>query len=297
MVDFMKKTLLTEYINRPDYVGAICIENAVPDIYPAEIYGFDMLLILVLDADTPLHETIHLKSGKLSVQVHKVSTWSMERWLVGGENRTIIQWFIQGEIIQDHNSYLQQLRDRIIKFENPLREQRMLAEFTLFLRTYLQAKQFMSLNHELDAYQRIIAALGHWAGIVLIEEGMHPEVSVWNQVHDLNIGVYKLYEELTVSQETVGQRVELLLLACEFSVMSKMKKCCSLLLRILASRQEAWGTNELVEHPELNHVRDDLPLLLQRMVKKSLVREVEVLLAESLEMESALSTEIRYAAV
>ncbi|WP_078501902.1 nucleotidyltransferase-like protein [Paenibacillus selenitireducens] len=297
MMDFMKKTLLTEYINRPEYVGAICIEDTVPDIYPPEIYGFDMLLILVTETDTPLHETMHVMNGKLSVQVHKVSTWSMERWLVDGENRTIIQWLIQGEILQDHKSYLHQLRDRIIKFENPLREQRMLAEFTQFLRSYLQAKQFMRLNHEMDAYQRIIESLGHWAGIVLIEEGLHPEVSVWNQVHDINLGVYKLYEELTVSQETVGQRVELLLLACEFSVMSKMKECCSLLLRILSSRQDPWSTNDLVELPELNHVRDDLPLLLQRMVKRSLVREVEVLQSESLELDTALFAEVRYAAV
>jgi len=280
MVDFTKKTLLSAFQDNIDHIGSVCIEHASSDFYPPEMYGFDMVLIHVMDKDTALHEISHMKKGDLRLQVHYVSKWNMERWLVDGENRNMIQWMIQGEIIKDASGYLNELRERILQFAKPLREQRMIAEFALFLRNFLQAKQFMKMNHELDAYQRILESLRHWAGIVLIEHGMHPEVSVWNQIHDLNLGVFKLYEELTISQETVGQRVELLLLASEFSVISKMKEYCSLLLRILSSREEPWNGNELVEHPELHHIRDDLPMLLQKMHQRSLVREVEVLKTE-----------------
>ncbi|WP_314589527.1 nucleotidyltransferase-like protein [Paenibacillus terrigena] len=296
MVDFTKKTLLSAFKNSPEHIGSVCIEHTASDFYPPEMYDFDMVLIHVMDRDMALHEISHMKKGDLKLQIHTVSVWSMERWLVDGENRNMIQWMIQGEIVKDSTGYLNVLRDRILQFANPLREQRMIAEFALFLRNFLQAKQFMKMNHELDAYQRVLESLRHWAGIVLIEKGMHPEVSVWNQIHDLNLGVFKLYEELTISQETVGQRVELLLLASEFSVMTKMKEYCSLLLRILSSREEPWNENELVEHPELHHIRADLPMLLQKMLQRSLVREVEVLSTESEETDHEPSIELYYLA-
>lgn len=296
MEDFMNKTLLAEYTERPDCVGVLCIEDKTPDIYPPEINGFDRIVIIAMQSEMALHETVQMHYGQLRVQIHRVSTWSMERWLVDGENRGIIQWLLQGEILQDPTCYLAELRKRIVKFEKPLREQRMLAEFSLFLHSYFEAKQFMNLRHEMDAYRRVIDAMGHWAGIVLIEEGMHPEVSVWKQVHNVNVAVYKLYEELTVSQETIEQRVELLLLALDFSLMSRIEAYCTVLLRVLASRAEPWSTKELVEHPYLNHV-SGLPLVLRKLVKKSLVQEVPVEPEENLVPQQEASQEIHYTAV
>lgn len=294
-MDFTKKTLLTDYIAHPDVIGSIVIEDTSSYIYPSDIDGFDMLLMVVCDSLDLIHETTHIIDGTTSVQVHRVSPISLERWVVAGENRNIIQWLLQGEILQDREHYLEKLRNTVAHFENPLREQRMLAEFALFLRTYIQSKRFMQLGHVLDAYYWIMEALHHWAGIALIEQGVHPEVTVWNQVRDLNVGVYKLYEELTISQETVEQRVQLVLLACEFSVMSKMKDCCSLLLRIISSRPDPWSILELIEHPELCHVRSELPLLMQKLVRRSLVQEVDVLQLTNAEpSEQTLFTEIRY---
>lgn len=115
------------------------------------------------------------------------------------------------------------MRHRILEFPADLREHKLLVEFSLFLRKYLQSKEYILDEHLLDAYNNILEALHHWARIVIIEDGYHPEITVWRQIRAINPGVYKLYEELTMSKETLKQRVQLVLLACEFSVMSKWK--------------------------------------------------------------------------
>ena len=96
-------------------------------------------------------------------------------------------------------------------------------EFSLFISKFIQSKEYLAEEHYLDAYSNILESLHHWARIVIIEENHYPELTVWRQVRLINPGVDKLYEELTLSSETLRQRVELVILACEFSVMSKMK--------------------------------------------------------------------------
>ena len=92
-----------------------------------------------------------------------------------------------------------------------------------------------------------------------------------------NPGIYKLYEELTISPESLTKRVQLVLLACEFSVMSKMKSCCELLFSILGSREEPWSVVELQQHPLLLDLHlDDLSLLLQNLVKRGYIDEVAI---------------------
>lgn len=177
----------------------------------------------------------------------------------------------------DRDGYLSSVRERLLQFPASMREQKQFAEFTGFLRTYLQAKQDLLDGNLLDAYSHVLTALHHWAHIVLIEEGRHPELTVWKQLKRVHPGIYKLYEELTVSPETLEQRVQLVMLGCEFSVMSKMKTSCALLFNILGSREEPWSIAELQSHSTLNILHGDLSLVLQKLVKREYIREVAVM--------------------
>lgn len=114
-------------------------------------------------------------------------------------------------------------------------------EFARFLHMYVKSKRYLEAGYTMDAYNCVLMALYHWARIEVGEAGCFPNPAVWEQVKSLNTPVHKLYEELTVSKETLDQRVELILLACEFALMSKMSDCCRLLLEILGSRKESWS--------------------------------------------------------
>ncbi len=269
-----KERLLHKFRNDKRVIGVSVVHN--PKQLPALTDGFDIILLIVTN-DRSLNNTlVNYIKDDVRIQERRVDPSSLEHWIRNGDNRNIIHWLLKGEILLDQNTYLEGLRHKMLEFPADLRDQKLLIEFSLFLRKYLQSKEYVLDEHLLDAYNNILEALHHWARIVIIEEGFHPEITVWSQIRTINPGVYKLYEELTMSKETLKQRVQLVLLACEFSVMSKMERCCKALITLLDERDLPWGADELQHHPALADIRVELPLLLNKLVKKALIREIAV---------------------
>ncbi|WP_246578443.1 nucleotidyltransferase-like protein [Cohnella xylanilytica] len=263
---------------------------ANPYSYETMIDGMDRLVLAVY-GQTPERPTEHWMWEETRILVRRVTPECLEKWVTGGESRGVIQWLIHGDILLDKNGYLADLRRQLDEWPPEMKERKVLCEFSKFSKTYLQAKQDLKDGQILDAYSHILTSLHHWAHIALIEEGMHPELTVWVQVRRVNPGIYKLYEELTTNKETVEQRVQLVMLACEFSVLTKMKSSCSLLLRVVGSRAEGWSVSELMVHPELKGLELDLSLLLQKLAKKGYLREI----ARSRRSDGIGIPELRYA--
>lgn len=274
-MEHINERIASSYREHPDLVGLAVIENPYP--YNPLIDGLDLLVLVILKKDIALNETEHVRLEGKRVLIRTIDPNSLNEWVSGGENRNIIEWLVRGEILVDRDGYLNGVRERLLQFPNSMREQKQFTEFAGFLRTYLQAKQDLLDGNLLDAYSHVLTALHHWAHIVLIEEGRHPELTVWKQLKRVHPGIYKLYEELTVSPETLEQRVQLVMLGCEFSVMNKMKSSCSLLFDILASREEPWSIAELQSHSSINVLHVDLSLVLQKLVMREYIREVAVM--------------------
>ncbi|MFD1904066.1 hypothetical protein ACFSQ7_08245 [Paenibacillus rhizoplanae] len=47
-----------------------------------------------------------------------------------------------------------------------------------------------------------------------------------------------------------------------------------MLLHILGSRKEAWSIKELLQHSGLSPLQAELPLVLRKLVSRSLIREI-----------------------
>lgn len=248
---------------------------------------FDLLLLVVTFTENEPQHLFHYIKDDLRVQEIQLSKQTLEQMISRGDSRKLMQWLIEGEIWLDRESYLSGMKRQLNTFPQSLRARKLMKEFSHFLTCFLQSKEYIKEDHLLDAYNMILEALHHWARIVIIETGLHPEVMVWKQVRMVNPGIYKLYEELTQSSETLRQRIELVQLACDFTVMSKVEHCSSLLLQTIASRQEPWTIEGLIA--SLDDPGIHLPLLLSKLVRKSLVREVPVLHQGKFEM-----MEIRY---
>jgi hypothetical protein len=276
----IKSYFQARYLKDDRIISASLITNT--NQYSPWTDSFDILLLIVTEKSEYAQLTSHYIKDNYRIQERWMDCKHLESRILSAENRDIIQWILQGEILVDRNTYLEGLRHRLMEFPHPLRQQKLFVEFSIFLRRYLQSKQYLSDGHLLDAYSNLLKAVHHWARIVIIEEGYHPEITVWKQVRKINPGVYKIYEELTASGETLEQRARLVLLACEFSVMSKMHNCCDILFNILRDCEEPWSVHELMEHPALRELNVELPLLLQRLAKKSLIREVAVLIDQEL---------------
>ncbi|MNZ99439.1 hypothetical protein D3C78_1187640 [compost metagenome] len=290
-MEHIKAHFTNRYRTEQGILGLAVVEKHYP--YNPTIEGLDLLVLVIAEGEFASNRTEHVRIGQKRILIRTIDPGSLNEWVSSGENRNIIEWLVRGEILLDRDGYLQNIRERLLQFPDSMREQKQFTEFAGFLRTYLQAKQDLTDGNLLDAYSNVLTALHHWAHIVLIEEGRHPELTVWKQMKHVHPGIYKLYEELTVSPETLEQRVQLVMLGCEFSVMNKMRTSCSLLLKILASREEPWSIADLQAHPMINILHVDLSLILQKLVMREYIREVAVMYDES----DSGALDLRYMAV
>ncbi len=281
-----------KYVDDPSVRSVLVVHTASP--FSPLIDGFDCLCLIVTDDVDQADPISHYIKEDRSIQERRIHVSGLEQWIVFGENRSIIQWILQGEICLDRMGYLEGVRHRLLEFPTDMRQQKLFIEFTMFLRNYLQAKQYNKEQHFLDAYTSILEALLHWARIAMIESGIHPEMSVWQQLRKNHPGIHKLYEELTLSGETLEQRVQLVLLACEFNVMTKMPNCCSMLINVLESRDESFSPTELMKHPDLSQLNVDMALVLKKLVLRGLIRETVVLVGDSMNLEAL---EVRYSSL
>jgi hypothetical protein len=237
--------------------------------------GFEVLLLIVCHSYDEQRPLSHYIQQNKRIQERWVDEKQLRNWIAAGENRRIVEWLIRGTILLDRDRFCTDLVKNLHEFPSDLREQRLLVEFSAFLRTYLQSKQYLRSGHYMDAFTNILEALHHWARISIIEQGLHPEVTVWEQLKSINIGIYKLYEELILSPDPIEKRIQLLILASEFFASTKIEICCSILLRILRSRNEPWTVQELYQHVEMRALPVDLNLILHKLMKKSLVTVTE----------------------
>ncbi|OAB45864.1 nucleotidyltransferase-like protein [Paenibacillus antarcticus] len=257
-----------------DTLGAIVCQQHDQNKQGSLFHDYDILILVVQVSEQSRVD--HVIIGGKVCQVIHVSLGLFRRWLISGEKCNLVKCLLEGDIIFDTDSRLANLSLEFEEFKQPLRDQVMFLEFSRFLWLYLESKRYMSEGYIMDAYHSVIQSLHHWARIELIERGIRPQDKVWEQVRGLSTAVHKLYEELTVSKETLKQRVELVLLGCEFSVLSKMAECSVLLISVMDSREKPWSIRELIQHPELKIVSAELPLVLRKLVYRSIIKEVKI---------------------
>ncbi|WP_155987823.1 nucleotidyltransferase-like protein [Gorillibacterium massiliense] len=236
---------------------------------------FDLMLLVVIESvDTGISLSHYIKDH-CRIQEIRLSKNRLTMEMDKGTNHELLGWATKGEILLDKDAYLGKLRLEWDELTTEMQERMLLAEFSIFLRKYLQSKEYERTHLLLDAYRYLLEALYHWARLVIIESGAYPGISVWEQVKPINLGVYKLYEELTTSSESLLKRVQLVHLACEFSVVSKMEESCRALLKLL-EKSGAIGIREIYEGLGLHDAEINLSLILDKLLGKELIEEVIV---------------------
>ena len=237
--------------------------------------SFDViLLVLVKDADHPLfikHYTYHDKKAAM----HIITEAQLQEWLLLGSNRKIFEWLHEAKIIFDRNEYVANLKTELRDFPFNGRKIKMGLEFAKLIRRYVDGKALFEGHQFLDAYNHVVHSLHHLARLAVLENGLHPELTVWHQVKQIEPEIYKLYEELVHSEETLEKRLELLFLASEFMIHSRTTMGTVHLLEVLSNR-EVWLFNEIMSEPELIPYSVDLGVLLEYLIEKHLIGVVNI---------------------
>lgn len=271
MMEDILRPIYQERASQANTLGVLMIKKRQKDIPVTDTFDA-ILLVLVNEAESSVaikHYTYHDKKAALYIVTEK----QLNDWLLLGSNKKIFDWLYNGKILFDRNEYIQNIKQELMEFPFYGRKLKMGVEFAKLIRRYMNGKAFFENGHYLDAYNHIVHSLHHLARLAVIEQGFHPEVTVWQQVKQIDPEITKLYEELVTSHEPLDKRLELLFLASEFLIHSKMKSGIQHLVDLLAEK-EFWSINEMISHEEVHLYSVDLTMLLEYLIDKGIIEVV-----------------------
>lgn len=194
-------------------------------------------------------------------------------WSTSMDGLSMMSSFGHIEIIADRSGMLAEWRQLKHAGGKELFQLEYMKMYAMFLDCYSQAKQFAGTGHMLDAYRFVDQAFYYWARIIVMEQNEMPSPDLWQQVKPLNLGVYKMYEEFTTSTETLAQRIELALLACEFFLSTKSAECCNPLLEWIKEHDAPVVITDVLQHAEFRALTEYLPMLLKKLAYRGYLRE------------------------
>ncbi|WP_062105437.1 nucleotidyltransferase-like protein [Bacillus niameyensis] len=267
------KSICVEKEDSENTLGILVIEKK-QQLSPST-NTFDFILLVIVRQRTDSTSIMHYQYNDKRIALHNVTEQQIKEWILFGSNNKIIEWIHEGEVLFDKNEFVLNLRNELRDFPFYDRKLKIGVEFAKLIRRYLNGKSFFETGQFLDAYNHMIHCLHHLARLAIIEKGFYPELTVWSQVKQMDPEIYKLYEELVNSEESIEKRLDLLFIASEFLIFSRTKIGAGHLLETL-EMQTQWSIGELKSHPELHYYGVDLDLLVEYLIDKDFITVVEV---------------------
>lgn len=262
------RPIYQERASQESTLGVIVVEKR-EEVSPITDTFDSILLIITKENETSVF-TKHYTYLDKKAAMHIITEKQLHKWLLLGTNRKIVDWLFHGRIIYDRNEFMEKLKRELKEYPFYGRKIKMGMEFAKLIRRYLEGKVFFEERNYLDAYHHIVESLHHLARLAVLENGLPPEVTVWTQVKQMEPAIYKLYEELVTSDESIEKRLELLFLASEFYIHSRTKDGAQHIQEIM-SRKDQWTIQELHEQEELRNYSSDLEVFIEYLVEKDMI--------------------------
>ena len=273
-MEHILRPIYQERASQPDTLGVILINKRegaenMTDTFDA------VLLIIVKESETPMYSK-HYTYGDAKMVMHIVTEERLRKWIFIGSNRRLVDWLFHGKIMFDRNEFLFKLRSEMQEFPFFGRKLKTGIQFAQLIRRYQEGKELFDDEHYLDAYNHVVASLHHLGRLSIIDSGHYPEVTVWAQVKRNDPAIYKLYEELIMSHESLEKRLELLFLASEFLINARTNDGAQHLLETMLS-QPSWTIQEMHDQSELSYYSTDLEVFVEYLIDRGLVLVDEVI--------------------
>jgi len=232
---------------------------------------FYIVVVNQPDVDTVFRR---MRIQKQIIVEQQISTWHLEKAAACGIDERLAAMLGKAEIVWEKDGYMKQMKQRLCRLPESLQKKFICREYSRLLRFCHEAKERLQRGVALDAYHSLIQSLHSWARLIVYEAGEHPQTALWSQVKQMDASVYKLYEELSYNAEALEKRIELLLLAMEFWITSRMKDSVRFLIEVMEKKNGPWSLQELMNHPLIQEAEIEIPLIVDKMVQRSLIQEV-----------------------
>ena len=270
----MEQTLRPIYQERassPDTLGVLLVSKRWEGDPLTDT--FDEIMLIISSSNTVPIQTKHYTDGEENAALHIISEKQLKKWLLLGTKRKVVDWLFYGKIFFDRNEYVEELKRELSEHPFFGRDIRMGIELAKLVRRYMEGKTFYEQHHYMDAYHHAVQSLHHLARLAVIEKGILPEVTVWSQVKKIDPSIYKLYEELIMSDEPLEKRLELMLLASEFFIHNRTEYGSRHIIEVM-SQKDVWTIQELHEDEELKMYSVDLEMLIEFLIEKNILNVV-----------------------
>ncbi|MGF9978774.1 nucleotidyltransferase-like protein [Viridibacillus arvi] len=262
------RPIYQERASHPNTIGVILIEKR-EEVSPITDTFDTILLIITKESDRPVF-TKHYTFKEKKAAMHIITEKQLNKWLLVGTNKKIVDWLFFGKVLFDRNEYLSNLKKELKEFPFYGRKIKMGIEFAKLIRRYLEGKVCFEEKNYLDAYNHVVESLHHLARLAVMDKGLYPEVTVWSQVKQIDPAIYKLYEELITSEESLDKRLELLFLASEFFIHSRTADGAMHVIEVM-SQKDFWTIQELHEQEELKNYSVNLEVFIEYLIDKGYI--------------------------
>ena len=270
-MEHLLRSIYQERASDPDTLGVILVERREKGDPITDT--FDAILLIITAANEIPITTKHYTDGQEKAAMHVISEDQLNRWLLLGSKRKVVDWLFYGKVYFDRNEFVEQLRKGMQEYPFFGQKIKMGLELSKLVRGYIEGKTYFDQENYLDAYHHVVKSLHHLARLAVIETGLLPEVTVWSQVKKIDPSIYKLYEELILSDEPLKKRLELLFLASEFFIHNRTPDGANHILEVMKTK-EVWTIQELHQHEQVRMYSIDLEVFIEFLVDKGFINVV-----------------------
>jgi hypothetical protein len=268
-MEHVLRPIYQERASHPNTLGVILINKRADEITMTDTFD-SVLLIIVKEAEQPIFSK-HYLYGESKMVMHIVTESRLRKWLFIGSNRKLVDWIFFGKVLFDRNEFVYHLRSELQEFPFYGRKIKTGIQFSKLIRRYNEGKAFFERENYLDAYSHVVDSLHHLGRLSIIDSGLYPEVTVWSQVKKIEPAIYKLYEELVTSNESLKKRLELLFLASEFLINSRTHDGAHHIVEVMLEK-DLWTIQELHDHVELSYYSTDLEVFVEYLIDKGYIQ-------------------------
>ncbi|WP_085993152.1 nucleotidyltransferase-like protein [Oceanobacillus senegalensis] len=253
-------------------LGILTLEKINPNSPLTD--DFDMILLIIVKEAKQAWFVKHYESASETAALHIVREDTLLEWIDTSTYRRAVEWIINGKIVFDRNEYINNLKEELRAFPTQKRNLRKAIEFGKLVKSYNEAKELFSSGNYKDANSKILYSLHYLARLAVIEKGFYPEVTVWNQVKNIDLEIYKLYEEFIESREEIKKRIELMILAMDYVINNRAAVSAEHFLEIMRTRDEPWSYAELKNVSEIEPYTLDLSAIISYLEEKEFILSV-----------------------
>lgn len=276
-MEHLLKSLYSQEATRSETLGLLLVSRSVP--YSPLTDEFDYILLIVTEGLSKKWNVKHMEAKQKTIAIHYVEYYQLEEWLLVGSHRRVAEWVMNGTVLYDERGTMAYFKSMIQETPEWERKKRIGIEFAKLVRWFSEGKALFQAEHYLDAFNYMLQALHHLGRLTVMEKGYQPEVTVWKQVEHIAPQIYKLYVELVTSEDSLEKRIQLLLLANDFSLSRKLESGTAHILDVMHTKKDFWEYEELMHHPALLPYGVDLSSLIGYLVQRGYI-EIERVASE-----------------